>query len=211
MSTVTSIPAIENSSGEGADRVGVIASVLCAIHCAATPVILLFAPAFGELWAHPASHWIVALFVVPLAFVMVLRGFRIHRQRWIVATGLAGMVLIIVGAILPYLSETNEAAVGEAAVASESDEATGAESEADFVWVVGEDLPAEETELHAEGCPDSCCPSLLSDGEGNTILNIPAASIVTTLGGIALICTHLGNLCACRKREKTGHCDAPFC
>jgi len=161
-----------------ADRIGVVASILCAIHCAATPVLLLFAPAFGEIWAHPASHWIVALLVVPLAMAMAIRGFRLHRQRWIVATGLLGVVLIIAGAAIPYWSKAEEAA-------SATNE------------------PA--------ACSDSCCPSLVSTGEESVELHVPAASIVTTLGGIALICTHLGNLCACRKRKTSDGCNSPFC
>ncbi len=214
-----------------ADRVGVIASVLCAIHCAVTPFLLLFAPAFGEIWAHPASHWIVALFVVPLALVMVLRGFRIHRRRWIVATGILGIALVIVGAIIPYWPGAEEAkaevadgetesggvaAINEAApeegdsdvfVWKVGDELPGEEEDEVFVWVAGEEMPGQEN----GGCLDSCCPSLVTDREGNTTLHIPPASLVTTLGGVALICTHLGNLGACRKKKAGDCCDSGFC
>lgn len=65
-----------------ADRAGVIASVLCAIHCAITPFLLILAPAFGGIWSHPLSHWIAAAFVVPLAAWMVMRKFRTHRKHW---------------------------------------------------------------------------------------------------------------------------------
>lgn len=50
-----------------ADRIGVFASVLCAIHCVATPFLLLLFPTFGKVWSHPASHWGMALVVVPIA------------------------------------------------------------------------------------------------------------------------------------------------
>ncbi len=211
MSAATYIPITPASREEKADRIGVIASVLCAIHCAATPILLIFAPAFGQIWSHPASHWIVALFVVPLALVMVLRGFRVHRKRWIVATGLLGMALIIVGAIIPYLPDAGISAAENSKVETTGEAVPKVAADEDFVWVAGEDMPGDETAVHAEGCLDSCCPSLVTDAAGNTTLHVPTASIVTTLGGIALICTHLGNLCACRKRKTTQSCDSPFC
>ena len=202
---------IDSSHRPGADRVGVIASVLCAIHCAVTPILLLLAPTFGEIWAHPASHWLVAIFVVPLALVMVLRGFRIHRKRWIITTGFIGMGLIIIGAIIPYWPADDESAVTEVdepfvyIVGEEMPETEGDDEV--FVWIAGEDVPAG----NSEGCLDSCCPSLVTDSEGNTTLHIPPASIVTTLGGVALICTRLGNLCACRRRKTGDCCESNFC
>ena len=86
------------------DRVGVIASVLCAIHCAATPVLLLFLPVFGKVWSHPASHWLMALLVVPLAGVTVATGFKRHRRKWIIASGVLGIVFVLVGAAEAALS-----------------------------------------------------------------------------------------------------------
>lgn len=50
---------------------GVFASILCAIRCAVTPLLLVFLPTLGKIWSHPASHWGVDLFVLPLAVVMM--------------------------------------------------------------------------------------------------------------------------------------------
>jgi hypothetical protein len=158
-----------------ADRTGVIASILCAIHCAITPILLIFAPTFAKIWAHPASHWIVAIFVVPLAVVMVISGFRKHRKSWIVAVGIVGMALVLVGAVIPYWEKF-----------SKNSNAAQAAS-------VTDDQSASEDDT----C-DSCCPSIVTDNTGKKELNIPLASIVTTLGGIFLICTHIGNICCCR-------------
>lgn len=181
------------------DRVGVAASILCALHCAATPFLFLFAPAFGKVWAHPASHWLVALFVVPLAALMLRSGFRRHHRRWIVACGVIGISLVVAGAAIPYTG------LGTAHTASHADPETTDHSpadtsaaEEDFVYVVGEE---DESEAESEACADSCCPSLGTDADGNLTLHLPLASIVTTLGGLALIVTHLGNLCCCRVCE----------
>ncbi|MEM7698621.1 MAG: MerC domain-containing protein [Verrucomicrobiota bacterium] len=209
---------------EKGDRVGVWASILCAIHCAVTPVLLLLAPAFGEIWAHPASHWIVALFVVPLALVMLVRGFRVHRKAWIVFSGILGVIMVMIGAIVPYVEEPTPApkaatnveegevftwSVGEPFPVDDSSEG----SDEVFVWTKGEEMPGlAASDSDAGVCLDACCPSFVTDADGNVSLHIPTASVVTTLGGFALICTHLGNLCACRRIRKQGDCcDSAIC
>ena len=182
------------------DRIGVIASVLCAIHCAIAPVLLLFAPAFGRWWAHPASHWIVALFVVPLAGVMVARGFRIHRKHWVMASGATGILLILAGAALPY---TGMAKSGEAEGNAPPAPATVAAAEEANSESAGQGEAAE-----ADCCKDGCCPSIVTDEQNETRLHIPPASIATTIGGLALILAHVGNICCCstcrKKKQQRG-------
>lgn len=181
MQTAT-YPEAATTSRLDADRLGVIASVLCAIHCAVTPFLLLILPSFGRVWAHPASHWGMALLVIPVAATMVLRGFRRHRRRWVVGCGSLGILLVIAGAVLPFLEAGKNASSGISFPLSGF--ASG-----EFV-----------------SCTDSCCPSTATVS-GKRVLHIPPASIVTTLGGIALIITHLGNLCACRACRES--CDTP--
>ncbi len=84
------------------DRIGIIASVLCAIHCACTPILLILLPTFGKAWSHPATHWGMALIVIPIAVFMLKKGYRKHGKKWIVGLGVAGITFIIIGAILPY-------------------------------------------------------------------------------------------------------------
>ena len=120
------------------DRVGVFASVLCAIHCALTPILLLMLPTFGRVWSHPASHWGMALFVVPVAAFTLTRGFRRHQRRWVVGVGVSGITLVVAGAAVPYIGEsqapdggTETSLTPELAVAnvSEGDIATAGENE----------------------------------------------------------------------------------
>ncbi len=166
---------------QNADRFGVIASVLCAIHCALAPIFLIFMPAFGKIWAHPASHWLVALIVVPVAAVMMYRGYERHGKKWVAALGGFGIFFIIVGAVLPYVE-------GEGFLKGLS---------------VPTPFAAEEVHQHVE---DDCCPSAVAVND-KAVLMIPPASIVTTLGGLALIIAHMANLCACRGcRKDAGSC-----
>ena len=167
------------------DRIGIFASILCAVHCLATPFILLFAPVFGGIWAHPASHWGVALFVVPLAGFTMVKGYRMHRRKWVIACGFSGILLIVSGALLPYFETLSSPVIA----LPESDDV-------EFIYEVKDDVAIVE-------CQDSCCPSIIQNAEGASVLHIPIASVVTTLGGIALILTHLGNLCRCGRCRET--------
>jgi len=90
------------SSHAKVDRIGIFASVLCAIHCALTPVLLILMPTFGKAWAHPSTHWGMAIIVIPIAIFMMRKGYRKHGRKWTVVAGVLGVLFIIVGAILPY-------------------------------------------------------------------------------------------------------------
>lgn len=98
-------------SGPKADRIGVLASVLCAIHCAVTPVLLIVMPAFGKAWSHPATHWGMALVALPIAGFTMTKGYQRHRRKAIIAIGCFGILFVGAGALAPYL-ESPAAAEG---------------------------------------------------------------------------------------------------
>jgi len=197
----------------GGDRIGVFASVLCAIHCAATPFLLLFLPVFGKVWAHPASHWIMALLVVPLAGVTVATGYKRHRRRWVIASGVLGIGFVLLGAAAPGFEsnsgqDTNtfsvaggpqsgpEGAADDSEICaslSECEESAGEES-SECVQMASTEGDSDSA---AGECVDACCPSIQATAEGGWKLHIPLASILTTIGGLFLIATHIGNLCRC--------------
>ena len=153
-----------------ADRIGAVLSAICAVHCAVTPFLLLTLPTFGKFWAHPASHWIMALFVVPLAVFSLSSCYRQHRRKWIIAMGITGIVLVLAGAAAPSLKNTLNASAATA-------------------------IGVAESTLEHE-C-DSCCPSIESTANGGWRLHTPLASILTTIGSLFLIGTHVGNFCRC--------------
>lgn len=168
-----------------ADRFGVFASVLCAIHCAVTPFFLLLLPSFGKMWAHPATHWGMAIIIVPIAALMMSKGYRRHRRAWVIVIGALGILFVLAGAVAPYMEKSSEPMSATAIVASSSDQKVS-------------------NTTQATQCSDACCPSLVPDESGSMKLEVPTASILTTVGGVFLIATHLGNLCCCRScRRKT--------
>ncbi len=152
------------------DRLGIFASIFCAIHCALTPVLLIMLPAFGKAWSHPSTHWGMAIMVIPIAVFMMVKGYKRHGRKWVILAGVFGVLCIIVGAILPYLESAEPVVPAEVAAGCAS----------------------------GGGCVDQCCPSIVTNESGEKSLYIPPASVVTTVGGLFLIAVHLGNLCGCR-------------
>lgn len=183
-----------------ADRIGVATSVLCAIHCALAPVLLIFLPTFGKIWAHPASHALVAIFIVPLAGFSLLKGYRKHRKRWIVVSASVGIVFVLFGATLPAFSKVDNPVSGlvnEPTNGAEPAKVEACESSCDESCessCEGCASEAMDEPTDTESCVDGCCPSIQVSESGETSLHIPPAAIITTLGGVFLIAAHVGNL-----------------
>ncbi len=77
------------------DWLGVGASVLCAIHCAAMPFVVGFLPLLGlSFLADPSFHqWMVAI-CLALALLAFVPGWRRHHRLAPAIIGLAGLGLI---------------------------------------------------------------------------------------------------------------------
>ena len=214
---LASLPA--SLSLQKADRMGVAASVLCAIHCALAPILLLALPSFGRIWAHPASHVLVAIFVVPLAIFSIRKGYRTHKKRWILVSASAGIFFVLAGCALPMftkaapsLQSPSEPSVAPSMVASgEGQQSLDNESttcESGCTQTECELAGRQEDTSGSAQCFDNCCPSLVVDESGKANLHIPPAAIVTTLGGIFLITAHIGNLCCCGHACRNNICSS---
>ncbi|HEX7917135.1 MerC domain-containing protein [Rudaea sp.] len=76
-----------------ADRLGAVASFLCAVHCAALPFVLTVLPALGLgfLSDHRFERIFIA-FASTLALGSLVRGYRRHRvvsALWVAGVGIA--------------------------------------------------------------------------------------------------------------------------
>lgn len=113
------------------DRTGVIASIFCAIHCAVAPILLIVAPTLGGIWVHPIAHMVIAALVLPVAAFALRSGFRSHGVSWVMKVGVVGIVLVLLGAALPYFSGSGDSCGTDCDQCCPSyivDEATGAET-----------------------------------------------------------------------------------
>lgn len=83
-----------------ADRVGTVASFLCAIHCAALPFVLTLLPLLGlEFLAGHAFERGFALFALVLAAISLIGGHRRHRHVAPLVLAVPGFVLLLVGVL----------------------------------------------------------------------------------------------------------------
>ncbi len=165
------------------DRVGIGASVLCAIHCVAAPFLLLLLPTAGSIWSHPAVHWLLAALVVPLALWVLYKGYRKHGKKLTLYAASLGAVLIVAGLIAPMV--TTQPMVQFSAPQ----------------MFEGWGTPPATT----EACSDACCPSIVqSASTGSSTIMLPPGSVLTTLGSLLLILGHSSNLLACRCFHKHG-------
>lgn len=85
-----------------ADRAGVLLSALCLLHCAATPLALLFVPTLGAALAqHGWVHPLLAAVLSVIAIAAFVPGYRRHRDKripWLAASGLALVIGAAAGA-----------------------------------------------------------------------------------------------------------------
>ncbi|MFZ4403312.1 MAG: MerC domain-containing protein [Pseudobdellovibrionaceae bacterium] len=84
------------------DRLGILVSGLCAIHCLITPFVIFSMP-FLYMWLHhPLFHLAVAIFVGPLAVYAFTSGYKIHKNKTILRLASVGLGIILLGVFLPH-------------------------------------------------------------------------------------------------------------
>ncbi|QLC26872.1 MerC domain-containing protein [Parasphingopyxis algicola] len=77
------------------------ASLLCIVHCLILPVAVALLPALAAFVALPETLHIWLLgFVVPVAGIVLLSGYRVHRDNRPPVAGAAGLVLLALAALL---------------------------------------------------------------------------------------------------------------
>ena len=171
------------------DRLGIGASLLCAIHCIAAPFLLLLLPAAGAVWSHPAVHWILAVLVVPLALWVLINGYRKHGNKLTLYAAVAGTLLILAGLISPMLH-------AEPVVKFDVPTLMGAPAE----------VPA------ADVCTEPCCPTITHDTAAQTAtIAMPPGGLLTLIGSVLLVLAHTSNLIACRCFSKKTSCKPSGC
>ena len=81
------------------DRLAILLSALCLVHCLALPVALLAAPVLAT-WmtgTETTVHWILLALAVPLSIWAFVRGYRHHRDGIASWVGTIGLVLMFLG------------------------------------------------------------------------------------------------------------------
>ena len=159
-----------------ADLTGLIASIGCAIHCAAMPIVIGYLPMLGLDWlATQGFHQAMAVICAGLAIAAFFPGWRKHKKLLPAALGLIGIALITSHAF------GAENCCGPASNCAE--DACQLCAESDMPSEFSEQIQADQTSTRfsfAEATPDATFAHSF-------------ARWVTPLGGFFLIGAHLVN------------------
>jgi hypothetical protein len=98
-------------AGSRLDNIGMTASTLCAIHCAAVPLLLTFLPLAGlGFLANPLFEWGMILFALLVGVSSIFLSYvRTHHRLLPLLLLVCGFVLIIMGHV--YLKGWLEAVI----------------------------------------------------------------------------------------------------
>jgi hypothetical protein len=94
-----------HASAEGrvarwADRIGAVVGFLCAIHCAAVPILLGLAPAMGlGFLKDEALEWGLLATAAVVASVAFIHAVRRRHPRYILVGLASGLALLVAGAV----------------------------------------------------------------------------------------------------------------
>ena len=92
------------------DTFAVSMSVLCAIHCMVTPILIALLPIVSSsFWVHKDFHLWMLLLVVPMAGLSLFLGCRKHKSKFVMVLGIIGVGLI--GSVALYESFIHASAV----------------------------------------------------------------------------------------------------
>ena len=99
---------ITRRRSDSLDAVGTAMSLLCAVHCAALPLLLALLPlsAFGAL-ADERLEWVLVIAAATIGIASLTLGFREHRSRRALAILAVGIALLLGGRMLEQASHAN--------------------------------------------------------------------------------------------------------
>ena len=83
-----------------ADKIAISLSVLCAIHCFATPMLIVFLPSMAGLLIEPELlHMWLAAGVLPISAFALTLGCKKHRKLRVLALGTVGLTFMLIAVV----------------------------------------------------------------------------------------------------------------
>ena len=78
------------------DRASIGLSILCVLHCFATPILLAFAPSLLALGvADEKFHFILIFLIIPASLIALTLGCRRHGDMSILYWGCGGLIVLL--------------------------------------------------------------------------------------------------------------------
>jgi len=95
------VPVKDFATSARLDKVGATASLLCAVHCAAMPLLLTLLPLVGlSFFASQWMEWLLVVFSAALGTASLCLGYREHKSRRAFAVLSGGLALLALGRIM---------------------------------------------------------------------------------------------------------------
>ena len=77
------------------DSLAISMSVICAVHCLLTPLLIILFPILTTtFWVHQDFHLWMLFFVLPTTSLAVFLGCRKHKDRFIIGLSVAGLACL---------------------------------------------------------------------------------------------------------------------
>jgi hypothetical protein len=112
------------SSSRYFDRIAIVLSTVCIVHCLAMPLLLALLPVVALTFGDNAHfHSVMLWLVVPTSVVGFAMGFRVHHRIGIVLAGAAAVAVLAAAAIWGHaawnpLAETAASVLASLALAA---------------------------------------------------------------------------------------------
>jgi len=88
-----------NEFSQSADSTAIGLSFICAIHCLLLPVAVAVLPSATLIGLEDELfHWLLLIVVLPVSAFALMSGLRRHHNRTVLVIGVAGLMILIVGA-----------------------------------------------------------------------------------------------------------------
>jgi hypothetical protein len=85
---------------EALDRFAMGASILCLVHCLATPLLVVLVPVVaGTLLARESFHVVLLFWVLPTSCTALWIGCRRHKDRYVLLMVSVGLVVLVAAAL----------------------------------------------------------------------------------------------------------------
>lgn len=174
------------------DWLGMVASIGCAIHCAAMPFVIAYLPTLGlSFLAEEGFHQWMAVICFAIALFAFVPGLRKHGRWTPVMVGSVGLAMITVAAF-GFAGECCPTCRSESVVADSGGVAGCTEQGCPFCE---EPKEIEEPKLIEVGASAEALPAS-SSSEVNVAVNSLTERFVpwlTPMGGLVLVSAHLLN------------------
>ena len=101
---MNSFPKAKSCASHGwLDSLAISMSVICAVHCLLTPVLLALLPIISTtFWVHENFHLWMVFLVVPTTSAAVFMGCRKHKDKAVAILSITGLSFILFIAIYQY-------------------------------------------------------------------------------------------------------------